>query len=71
LELYPKFAFSDFRQKNPQAMVEVKKFFLPISQSLGPKDIRDGLFGPNMLKFAKITAPYWASVSLHCIKVDQ
>jgi hypothetical protein len=38
-------------------MVEVKNFVLPFSQSLGLKDIRDGLFGPNMLKFAKITAP--------------
>ena len=62
LKSYQKNAFSGFCQKFPQAMDEVKKFFLPISKSLGPQGVRDGwlLVIPQNVKKVKITAPYCA-----------
>ncbi len=57
-ETIQKKTFSGFCQKFPQAMDEVEKFFLPISKSLGPLDVRDGWLYLNMWKKVKITAPY-------------
>jgi hypothetical protein len=36
-------AFSGFCQKFPQAMDEVENFFLPVSKSLDPYGVMDGL----------------------------
>jgi hypothetical protein len=49
-EILPKNAFPSFCQKFPQAMHEVEKICLPISQSLGPWDVRDGLLYLKMWK---------------------
>jgi hypothetical protein len=46
-----------FLPKIPQPMDEVEKFFLPISKSLDPLGVRDGLLYLEMCKKAKITAP--------------
>ncbi len=43
LEIIPKNAFSGFCQKFSQAMDEVENFFLPISKSLGPYGVEEGL----------------------------
>jgi hypothetical protein len=42
-EIIPKNAFSGFCQKFLQAMDEVENFFGPISKSLDPYGVRDGL----------------------------